>query len=114
VLVLAEWDRASRSLMDGTRAQARRPHQGVGPPRPRSHHTVRPRHPRPAFRLTAEERIRVLKRANEGARHQTRPQTQARRPSAASIYRPAQSRRKLPRDRQDLSGAHATIARLAG
>ena len=62
ILVLAEWDRATRSLMDGiaimeARAQARRLHQGARPTRARSNNALRPRHPRPAVRHWPSARL---------------------------------------------------------
>jgi DNA invertase Pin-like site-specific DNA recombinase len=114
VLVLAEWDRCTRSLMDSIEIMRRIHERGafikvldrsgldLSTPTGRGILAL-------LSGLAKEERRRILRRANGGrcrhqARHQTGAQAQARRPSTTPSRRPSQSRRKLPPDRQDLPG----------
>jgi Resolvase, N terminal domain len=88
VLVLAEWDRATRSLMDGI-AIMEKVHKRdafikvLDRPRARSHHALRARHPGAAVRPGrggahphSKARQRGPCRRNQ-ARHQARPHPQA-------------------------------------
>jgi len=113
VLVLAEWDRASRSLIFGIHTMERVHKRGAFKVLDRPGLDLTTPSGRGILALLSgqaeEERTRILKRANEGrrhqARHQARVQIQARRPSAAGSHRTAQGRRKPPDHRQELAGS---------
>ena len=97
VLVLAEWDRATRSLIDGIHImekgpQARCLHKGAGPARARSINAFRTWHPSAAVwsgRGGAHTHPAACQRGahcRHQAWYQAWPQIQTRRPSAAGSH----------------------------